>query len=159
MHKGRSYPYDWYFWGTECFFWPGFVPWQLRVTNFPGVGYPWDQLSHISVACSIPAIGVPDRTQVYWEWPMGGVGGLIRVRVSVEKEMIYGRDWAVWNADAYDIAFNHTTVWLFQGHPQYTFLAPGQHWWTVHDPHAGATGPFLGFRPARWNEITVQPHQ
>ena len=157
MHVGHDYPYHWYYWSTECFFWPGYVPWQMMCANSFSQPYPWDRVSIFSAEPSGQGLLVPDCTQITWRWYATGSYLYNILRVSVEQEKIGGRNYAVWKATIGNIFVDAASVWYFQPAPKYLCAIPVDYWWTLHDPDSAKNGPALGFSPALGGEVTTQP--
>lgn len=157
MHKGRSYPWDWYYWSTECFFYPGYVPWQMATVVSLGQPVPWFNVGNL-VQQSYNANHFGDATQVSWNWypdlPDDPFNYFV---LSVEQESFSGVVYAVWKLTYTEITVKGV-AYYFQPAPLYSCGIPVAPWWSLHDPTSARDGPYLGFRPALWSEIRTQPH-
>jgi hypothetical protein len=158
MHKGKEYPFHWYYWGTECFFWPGYVPWQMLLTPVTASPAPWQGVWQSTPRVFREGEYVADKTQFWWEvvldhsplWPF--------LRISVEQEVFAGQTYAVWKAVLFNLFTTGAEAWYFQPSPLYFTRVINSQWWTAHDPATPQNGPYIAFRPAAWHEITSQPH-
>ncbi len=157
MHKGHSYPYHWYYWATECYFWPGYCPWQLVLLPSIDNNPPWSALDLNPEEVSLPGTLVPDRTQIVWTFllPHADPGSMLTV--SCEQETIGGITYAVWVAEERDLFLGATFAYSFLPSPLRAQPNAVYTWRKTHDPTVTPDGPTIGFRPARWDEISVAP--
>lgn len=152
MHKGQVYAFAPAYWATECFFWPGFVPWKAYVDLPADQGGGWDNLFLPINAVSGPIRGVPDWTQVYWDWNVDAPSSATRFTLSVERLKIAGKYYAAWKANLYNHLLLVAEAWFYQESPLYTFLIGQDQWWSVPNPSAPQDGIFISVRPSTWQE-------
>lgn len=152
MHKGTAYPYHWYYWATECLFFPGYAPWMVTTLLSPGQPYPWQAVCSVIQTSFHAHNAAADCTQVSWFWLLDFTDPSFTLTLSLEQETFAGVNYAVWKAIVSQIA-GTWTCYYFQEAPLYSFGVPVSPWWSLHDPASARDGPSIGFRPATWSEV------
>jgi hypothetical protein len=152
MHIGRAYPWIPAYYATECQFWPGYVPWKFWGTAPVLNPHPWDGIPTNWAQLSGQGDTVVDCTQAFWDLPIPTPSPLSNLALSIEMEVIGGKRYAVWKAIVYTFITPIASAWYFLSYPQYSCAVPVAQWWSVHDPLVSPTGPWLGFRPATYEE-------
>lgn len=157
-HKGRIHPYHWYYWATECQFFPGYVSWQMVIDHVTAYGPPWYAAVGLVGQLSTPGTYVPDKTQMTWTYGGALLPGHYYLFFSLEQEEISGVVYAVWKCDLFAYLIPVGSCYYFKPAPQFEFGLTFGRWWSLHDPASARDGPAIEIRPAKWNEITSQPH-
>lgn len=151
MHKGRPYPYAPTYWATECFFWPGYLPWKM-VASIVSTGGPWAPLgNHMDVLSSAQASDASDNTQVQYGWPPGVLGTGKRLIISVEQIEVSGRNYARWLATYRNPTIVVASASCWQIAPLYAVSVPLQPW-VIGLPMTGPAGVSITLRPATYAE-------
>lgn len=132
MHVHRPYPFHPTYWATECFFWPGFVPWKMfgelqgpPPPEFPCVDFPWQGVSD-------PGEVVPDATQIIYRFPISGSGCADELKLSLEQISKDGKLWARWKIITNLAGILTASAWLYQPNPQRN-VATGAQFFNVLD--------------------------
>ena len=68
MHKGRAYPYHPSYWATECFFYPGFLPWKLTLDVTATGTPPWNIYPALYQEISNPGTISPGGQRMVYEF-------------------------------------------------------------------------------------------
>lgn len=152
MHKGKLYPYLPKYWATECWFWPGFLPWKMHVivpvTNFG----PWSFLPVGTDLISEAATTVPDVTQASYHFSIVGNANATDLFVGLEQIEFMGTHYARWMAVLRLLTVVVAQAWLYQTKPQYTVGTLSAEWNLVDNPVPVDPGIFLNFGPATYAE-------
>ena len=152
MHKGRTYPFHPTFWATQCFFWPGYVPWKMTLRHNESTIYPWSLMGPSLMQVSLEGQTVPDATAIFWEWPLTSPAAADDFRVSVEMVAFDTRFYATWKAVLRQSGITKGTAWFFQPFPCYSCAVPGSPWWDIYDPLSTPHGPNLQLDPSTYAE-------
>lgn len=118
MHRGRVHPYHPTYWGTEAWFWPGFVPWKLHLLMGTGAVPPWDVIpeGHMAVSLAGTHDSAPKEMRYHWDL---NTDPQARLDVLLDKWQFGGRIYARWRAiiEAYGVVYTATATAL-QSYPQ-----------------------------------------
>lgn len=152
MHKGRNYPYYPYYWATESWFWPGFVPWKMRSILAATPGSPWDNLATPFDAISEAGEVVPDCTQISYHYPLEAPSTATDLYVSLEMITVDDVHFARWKAILRNSGSLVAEAWLYQDFPQYS-VSTGITGWNLINVVL-PTSPFLYLicQPATYEE-------
>lgn len=153
MHKGHRYPFHPFFFSTEAWFWPGYVPWKMRLNVIGSPGPPWDALVDAQVVFSeagIPSTGF--QVIEYHFWLPQPPDLVSEAYLRMFKDEIDGVKYAVWEFSLFDGTSRYPTAWYFDSFPQRVVQRSGNPWWMTYDPLSIPTGPNFQFRPANYAE-------
>lgn len=153
MHRGRPYPRHPTYWATEAWFWPGFVPWKMRLDAASNLGDPWDQIPAGFGGVSTAGHHDPKPLVIVYDLLVLPGSPSLTLRVLLDRIGSSPDYQARWRCEiAYDWVTVISTAYLVQSYPQtavaadvFTHCAPGA-------PYS-YTGPVtLHLRPATYAE-------
>jgi len=159
VHKGRSYPFLWWYWATEAWFWPGFVPWKFRAAWSSFLLPPFDALGNSFVGTSGGGTVVSDRTQAAWAWTVSVSPNVYTLRLSMEQIEVSGVKYARSKLD-FALASGGPLLgeaWLYQDFPQYAIDLNNKRWGLVNLVVPPAPYLSLDLRPANYSEAGGYP--
>jgi len=154
MHVGRLYPYLPKYWATECWFWPGFVPWKFYGLLIGGTpAPPWDVMSGIWGAFSDAGGTVLDCTQAYWNFLVQADEGVYTLKLSMEEIVREGVPLCRTKLQLKNGAVELANAWLYQPYPQFQIDLENKNF-SMSDTVV-AVPPYLtiNFRPAVFSEV------
>lgn len=75
MHVGKLYPFHPIYWATECWFFPNFVPWKLRLSIGVAQPSPWDIINFPQLLYSPAADVSTDCKRINYLFTVDTTGG------------------------------------------------------------------------------------
>ena len=90
MHVGRIYPFHPMYWGTECWFWPNFIPWKLQWGTTIGQDPPWTVLTLPQLVYSGAGLLSTDRKTVEYQFIVNTTHGPEQMSIFSFKEIVAG---------------------------------------------------------------------
>lgn len=150
MHKGRIYPYTPYYWTTEGWFWPGFVPWKMDCEILEPYFPPWDTI--VPSAALVSDAGIVDysRKLITYHWTLIYPQVATDMWLSLEK-LYYPDPWCRWRASIGIAGVETAVAYYFQPFPQ---IVVGEiddaQWRLLDDPNSITGGPRLQYGPTNY---------
>lgn len=128
MHVHKPYPFHPTYWATECWFWPGFLPWKIighmdgaPPDDWSGMQFPWSGVSDAGVTVS-------DATQMIYRFPLPTAPGADELLVSLEQIHKDDADRCRWKAVLRFFGTEVAHAWLYQDKPQRVVSTGFQNW-------------------------------
>lgn len=146
MHVGirriSSYDYPWLpnYWATECQFFPGYLPWKLRV--YTGVWYgvseagTWSDDSKI-VTYLFTGVGPTSDTFI---------------RVTIQMEIHYDLAWSSWHFEFGYMSPTPSEFWWLCQVPNRLTKSQQDQYFSTDDPHGTPFPVSIIFEPATYEE-------
>lgn len=153
MHRGRPYPRHPTYWGTEAWFFPGYVPWKMRLDVTVNYGEPWNQIPIDFGGVSFPGYHNPRPLVMAYDFLVKPGTPDLTLRVLLDRIGVSPNFYARWKCE---IGGNYTdvysTAFLLQPYPQKVVKADLFPYCVPLPPYT-YTGPVtLHFRPATYAE-------
>lgn len=118
MHVHKPYPFHPTYWATECWFWPGFLPWKIKAQLAAGQPDDWSGMNTPYSGISEPGTHVSDATQMIYRFgPPIGIGA-DEMLISLEQIFKDGIDRCRWKAVLRFTGVIVASAWLYQDKPQ-----------------------------------------
>jgi hypothetical protein len=151
-HDGRHYPYLPFYWATEAWFWPGFVPWRMIVEQLDTTPPFWGCSLVSSIPPSLPGATNPDCTEVSYQFESDGFCLVSGFNLTMRRTGVPGAFKAVWNVQSFYWDGSSETQDLEQSYPQRVVESPA---FVIHVPSLDP-GPAIRMRghflPANYEE-------
>lgn len=151
MHRGRPYPRHPTYWATEAWFWPGFVPWKMKIAVGTLTVEPWNQIPPNFAAVSFPGFCQDPPTIISYEITVVGGSPPLTLRVYLERHGTFPDYKARWRVElAQNWIFVMSTAYALQEYPQRVISVDQFDYCAPVDPYE-YTGPVaMSFRPATY---------
>lgn len=151
MHRGRPYPRHPTYWATEAWFWPGFVPWKLRLDTTVLYTEPWNQIPLDFGGISFPGYHDSKPLVMAYDFLILAGSPPLTLRVFLDRVGAFPNWKARWRCE---IGRNWLTVestaYLIQPYPQLEVKADNFQYCVPVPPYTDTAGVTLHFRPATY---------
>lgn len=148
MHKGRTYPYLPEYFGTEYFFWPGFVPWKVVLHPIGTSGPPPPPWYYGPQVVSEPGSIEYDAGGVRWVFYYDPSDHSNFMQLSILPEAIPVPGMFKWQLDLALGDFFVATAGARQTIPQRVFHLTEFQWWNTIGAPPITPGPWYDMAPA-----------
>jgi hypothetical protein len=152
MHRGRPYPYHPLYWSTEAWFWRGFVPWKLKVTQLGTSFFPWDQWYATSPVISFEGEAPGDAKRMDYVADVGDGTHYRRLIISLDKVDIGPTSYARWRMTMTDGGPGWCTAYALQPFPQRVVFVDSWDYTLPTPPYTCPTVPLIQCEPATYAE-------
>lgn len=149
MHVGRPYPYHPNYWATEAWFWPGFVPWKMRLQVFDNSDPPWGIYPSGYGEVSVPGMCSSNNKVITYEFQKQSPAyGLI---LTLQRDIFEGRYVARWQLDLVSSVVTWGRAVELQTYPQRVVF--NRTWQYVYGsiPYPVPRAPRYQFDPAAYH--------
>jgi hypothetical protein len=152
MHRGNPYPYHPTYWATEAWFFPGYVPWKLRLAFYPNNPPPW--LLFPFGQSYVTEAGVVDDPADTIAYTMRTIidGALVILQIGLWKEVVNGTPWAVWGMELEVAGQLWSRAGAKQLYPQRVVACDEFDFSIPMPPYQNSDPPLLNIRPATYAE-------
>lgn len=153
MHRGNPYPRHPTYWATEAWFWPGFVPWKMRLDVTVNYGEPWNYIPIDFGGISFVGSHAPKPLVMAYDFLVIAGSPSLTLRVLLDRIGTRPNYQARWRAEiAYDWTTVLSTAYLLQSYPR-TVVAADTFQFCVPVTPFTYIGPVtLHLRPATYAE-------
>lgn len=101
MHAGRSHPYHPNYWAAPAWFWPGHVPWKMKVSHQAPPDGLWDVLGDLVGAVSSAGVPSTDSSVIVYAMPLGVLPYGVGLQIELSRGGSFPSYTASWRSRLY----------------------------------------------------------
>jgi hypothetical protein len=118
MHKGKHYCYHPEYWAAVGWFWPGYIPWRMKLIPVGAGDSPWDPSNITGSMLSWAGIPAIDRTSMAYKFLGSNPYGPLAIDVTLDTVVISGTRLCRWRATIGNGSAGWGTAFALQVFPQ-----------------------------------------
>lgn len=152
MHRGMAYPYHPSYWSTTAWFWPGFVPWKMRMYIQGPQEAPWDAVLFNTWCVSEPGAPSADFSNIAYQFVYPPPVAPIYFALILDQVEGTGVKKARWRMSIGQQGNWWSQAFAFQTFPQREVKLEGFEYSVPVPPFTSVAGPSILLRPATYAE-------
>lgn len=157
MHKGKLYPYAWEYWAGEAWFWPGWLPYQMRLDTPSVIDDAWASIPTNATIISQPMEPLDDTyQQVSYIFALSGPPTFASLTAFLQRVKLSNTLYALWYVHLKRAGTLLKTAVAMQDYPQSRVLCD---WNELRWSFPGSCNPIplnIRLQPAAW-EYSLGP--
>lgn len=152
MHKGKTYPYHPDRWSALAWFWPGYIPWKMRMEVVGVQPPPWNVVVPGSNGISEPGYSLDDGQSMSYNFALQGDDRIIEYVLTLDRLSENGI-FARWRLSIKpQDGSPWATAYALQPYPQLEVGLQSFDYSLPSPPYTSAAGPRIAMRPANYAE-------
>lgn len=153
MHKGRTYPFAPHFWKGSGWFWPGYLPWKLKIFQpFTLAPPPWDQMPNPFEVISSGEASSDGQQFGLWYAHLGNLTAISDLIITAERILDPPDIFCRWKVEGTGDVGVVATAYALQAYPQYRVFVNEWSYSLPGPPDFSGVPPVFLIEPATYGE-------